>query len=84
MPVFVDKCETPYIVLRIVDIIDEAGEDLDCAVKWGQLSYARGADFHHWVAGIKITRHFVGLVFHFGGLLNDPNRVLIAGTSKFA
>ena len=75
--------EFQQIVTRIMEIIDESGEELECAMKWGQLTYAKNGDFHHWIVGIKVTKKFVGLVFHFGGLLEDPGSVFIIGTSKF-
>lgn len=71
------------IVERIDAAIRSPGLELDRAVKWGQLTYAQDGDFHHWICAVRITRHFVGLSFHFGGLLNDPAGILIAGGSKF-
>jgi hypothetical protein len=71
------------IVERIDAAIHSASPDLDREVKWGQLTYARDGDFHHWICAIKITKNFVGLSFHFGGLLDDPAGILIAGGSKF-
>lgn len=76
--------EFQKIVYRMVEIIDKSGMELSCAVKWGQLTYAVNDDFHHWIAGIKVTKKFVGLVFHFGGLLEDPNHVFVTGNSKFS
>jgi hypothetical protein len=70
-------------VERIDAAIASTGLDLSQAIKWGQLTYARNGDFHHWICAVKITKKFVGLTFHFGGLLDDPAGVLIAGTSKF-
>ena len=75
--------EFKAIVDRIDAIIQASDVNLDCAIKWGQLTYANHGDFHHWICAVKFTRHFVGLTFHFGGLLADPAGVLIAGTSKF-
>ena len=75
--------EFQKIVIRIIEIMEAADEKLNCAIKWGQLTYAKNADFHHWIVEIKVTKKFVGLVFHFGGLLDDPNKVFISGTSKF-
>ena len=53
------------------------------AVKWNQFTYAYNADFHHWICGISITKNAVGLNFHFGGLLDDPNGVFKSGSSAF-
>lgn len=71
------------IVIRLTEIIESSKEPLSCEVKWGQLTYAKNGDFHHWLVGIKVTKKFVGLVFHFGGLLNDPQGIFIRGASKF-
>lgn len=72
----------------IVELIDAAikayGYSLDQAVKWGQLTYAKDGDFHHWICAIKVTKNFVGLTFHFGGLFDDPAGLFIVGTSKFS
>lgn len=75
--------EHQQIAFRLMEIIEASGEDLDCAIKWGQLTYAKNADFHHWILAIKMTKKYVGLVFHFGGLLEDPNGIFISGASKF-
>lgn len=72
------------IVIRLTKIIESSQEPLSSDVKWGQLTYAKNGDFHHWLLGIKVTKKFVGLVFHFGGLLDDPQGIFICGTSKFS
>lgn len=72
------------IVIRLTEIIESSKEPLSCDVKWGQLTYAKNGDFHHWLLGIKVTKKFVGLVFHFGGLLDDPHNIFICGASKFS
>ncbi len=77
------KPEFKQIVEGIDAAVAASGCKLDRAVKWGQLTYARDGDFHHWICAIKITKQFVGLNFHFGGLLADPSGVLMAGASKF-
>lgn len=71
-------------IARLIDAaIHAAGLNLSRAVKWGQLTYARDGDFHHWICAVRLTKNYVGLTFHFGGLLDDPAGVLIAGSSKF-
>ncbi len=75
--------EFKAIVEDIDAAVEACGHSLDRAVKWGQLTYAKDGDFHHWICAIKLTKNFVGLTFHFGGLLDDPAGVLIAGASKF-
>ena len=63
---FVKKASLEFqkIVIRITEIMGASDEELNCAIKWGQLTYAKNADFHHWIVGIKVTKKFVGLVFH--------------------
>lgn len=70
-------------VRRLADIIIGTGHPLDVAVKWHRLTFAREGDFHHWIAGIAVTKKAIVLVFHFGGLLNDPDCRFRAGSSKF-
>ena len=72
------------IVIRLTEIIGSSKESLSCDIQWGQLTYAIDGDFHHWLLGIKMTKKFVGLVFHFGGLLDDPQGIFICSTSKFS
>jgi hypothetical protein len=75
--------EFKRIVQRLDEIIEGSGKRLDVAVKWRQLTYAYNTDFHHWICGISITKNTVGLNFHFGGLLDDPNGVFKSGSSMF-
>lgn len=76
-PMFAD------IVEHIVKVIRSAPRPLDSAVKWKQLTFADNSDFHHWICAIAVTRKCVALRFHFGGLLEDPGKHLLAGSSKF-
>ena len=71
------------IVYDLVDVIEKSGHKLDCSIKWKKLTFTKNDDFHHWLCSISITKKFVGLNFHFGGLLEDPNNLFITGTSKF-
>ena len=80
--------EFEKIVGRLAGILEGSGEPLEAAIKWNRLTYAyRGdfhrGDFHHWICGISITKKTVDLVFHFGGLLEDPQGVFTAGSSAF-
>jgi hypothetical protein len=75
--------EFQSIIRRLSQIIIDSGHSLDADIKWGQLTFAQNADFHHWICAIKVTKKWVGLVFHFGGLLDDSNCVFKIGTSKF-
>ena len=56
-------------VARLATVVGLASEPLDSAIKWRRLTYARDGE--------------VDLIFHFGGILEDPDRRLAAGTSKF-
>ena len=71
------------IVYELVDVIEKSGHRLDCSMKWKSLTFAKNEDFHHWLCSISITKKFIGLNFHFGGLLEDPDSLFITGTSKF-
>jgi hypothetical protein len=71
------------IAERLVEVLRNSGEQIEAALKWKQLTYAYQGYFHHWICGINITKNAVGLVFHFGGLLDDPNGVFKAGSSAF-
>jgi hypothetical protein len=75
--------EFQAIIHRLVEILSDSEHPLDSDIKWGQLTFARGADFHHWICAIKITKKFIGLSFHFGGLLSDPHGIFKSGASKF-
>ena len=75
--------EAKKIVERLAGILEGSGELLEAAIKWNQLTYAYRGDFHHWICGISITKMTVDLVFHFGGLLDDPQGVFKAGSSAF-
>jgi hypothetical protein len=65
-----------------VAIVSSEGR-LTPAVKWGHLTYGLDGDFHHWICAIAVTKRWVSLRFHFGGLLSDPDQVFRAGASKF-
>lgn len=75
--------EFQNIINRIVEIIQESNISFNIAIKWKQLTFAIENDFHHWICSINITKKFVGLNFHFGGLLEDPDNHFLSGTSKF-
>ncbi len=71
------------IVRRLAAIVDGSPGRMDAAIKWQRLTYAREGDFHHWICGIAVARRAVSLVFHFGGLLDDPDGRFIVGSSRF-
>lgn len=82
---FCEKANPEFrsIVYKIVEVIAGSEYHLDMDIKWGQLTFAQDADFHHWICAINLTKKFVALNFHFGGLLDDPQGVFVVGASKF-
>ncbi len=71
------------VVRRLASVIADVEPRLECAVKWGRLTFALDGDYHHWICGIGVTKKAVALTFHFGGLLRDPAGLFIAGSSRF-
>ena len=67
----------------VADSVQSCGVELDSAMKWGRATYATQGDFHHWICAISTTKKAVALTFHFGGLLDDPEGRLVAGSSRF-
>ncbi len=57
-------------------VISASDEGLAPAVKrGGALTYAKDGDMHHWICAVAVTKKWVSLRFHFGGLLSDPDNV---------
>lgn len=71
------------LVIKLIDIINQSSVSFDSAIKWKQLTFTTGQDFHHWIIAISQTKKHIGLNFHFGGLLNDYKNRFSKGTSKF-
>ena len=71
--------------IRLVVALDEAVRDahatFNIAIKYKILMYALRGDFRTWVCAIDAKRNSVALRFLYGVLLDDPRRVLRAGTS---
>jgi len=69
-------------VVRELDrIIRETQPDLGVAIKYKILMYGLNGDFHTFVCAINSGRRRVALSFLYGVMLEDPKRVLRAGTS---
>jgi hypothetical protein len=69
-------------VVRELDrVIMATQPDLDLALKYKILMYALNGDFHTWVCSINAGRRKVALHFLYGVLLDDPKKVLRAGSS---
>lgn len=66
-----------------VDEAVRAEAPVTSAIKWGKLTYAVEADFHHWICATSVGKDRVTLTFHFGGLLADPNHAFRSGSSTF-
>jgi len=71
------------IACRLMEIILASHPDMEADIRWGKPTFGLNGDFHHWICAIQILKNKVSLIFHFGGLLYDEKRRLIAGTSKF-
>jgi hypothetical protein len=69
-------------VVRELDrIITKTHPALDVAIKYRILMYAVDGDFHTWVCAINAGRRQVALNFLYGVMLDDPRKVLRAGSS---
>jgi hypothetical protein len=66
-----------------IDAAVRAAAPLDTTIRWHQLLYGLGEDFHHWICAIAVSKNRVTLNFHFGGLIPDPEGAFRAGKSKF-
>jgi hypothetical protein len=60
-------------VERLIEVVFEVLPDADHERKWGQLTFTRGGDWHHWICAISPTTQAVKLVIHKGALLADPS-----------
>ena len=74
---------TKDIVKNIVDILLKSNPEFDMDIKWKQLTFTINNDFNHWITAISITKKTTNLIFHYGGILDDPANILIVGNSKF-
>lgn len=70
------------IATRLIDIIFSC-PGMEADIRWGKPTFGLNGDFHHWICAIQVLKNKVALTFHFGGLLINESRRLIAGTSNF-
>jgi hypothetical protein len=63
-------------VERLIDVVFDALPDAQYERKWGQLTFTREGDWHHWICAISATKSAVKLVIHKGALLADPGGVM--------
>ena len=64
------------IVLCLIDLVLDVLPDAQQDWKWGQLTFTRHGDWHHWICAIACTKKAVKLVIHNGALLADPRGVM--------
>ena len=77
----VDAARVP-IVEALDRAITAAGADFDVAIKYRILMYALKGDWRHWVVAIDAhPKKGVALRFLAGTMLDDPRRLLRAGSS---
>jgi hypothetical protein len=68
---------------ELAKIIEASHKDFDVAIKWRQLTYGLNKDFDHWVCALSANKKAVNLVFHFGSLLEDKNKLFTKQDGKF-
>lgn len=71
------------LVKKLIEVINQSSVHFDSAIKWKQLTFTKKMNFHHWIIAISQTKKYIGLNFHFGGLLNNYENRFSKGTSKF-
>ena len=76
----VDAPAAPMVV-ALDKAVRKAYPDFDVAIKYNILMYALRSDWRTWVCAIDARKKSVGLRFLYGVLLDDPRRVLRAGSS---
>jgi hypothetical protein len=60
-------------VERLIEVLLGVLPDAELGRKWGQLTFTREGDWHHWIGAISPTKTAVKLVIHKGALLADPH-----------
>lgn len=75
--------EKAPIVKHLYEKIVSINSNFVNKIKWKQLTFTIDEDFNHWIVAISVTKKAVNLVFHYGGLLDDPDQKLLVGSSKF-
>jgi len=69
------------LVRQLDRIIRAAEPGLSMAIKYKILMYGLDGDFHTWVCAINSGRRHVSVNFLYGVMLDDPRKVLRAGSS---
>ena len=60
----------------IMSIALEVNPELDCEIKWDQITFTINQNWHHWIFAINESRQGVTVSFHKGALLKDPRKIL--------
>jgi hypothetical protein len=60
-------------VEHLIEVILGELPDAQHERKWGQLTFTREGDWHHWICAVSSTKQAVKLVIHKGALLADPH-----------
>ncbi|MFO0745413.1 MAG: DUF1801 domain-containing protein [Myxococcota bacterium] len=76
----IDAASAPLVV-ALDAAVRAAHPGFDVAVKYKLLMYALGGDYRTWVCAVNGTPKGACLRFLYGVMLDDPQRVLRAGTS---
>jgi hypothetical protein len=63
-------------VERLIEVVSDVLPGTQYERKWGQLTFTREDDWHHWICAISPTKKAVKLVIHKGALLADPRGVM--------
>jgi hypothetical protein len=69
-------------VERLIEVIVGELPEAQHERKWGQLTFTRNGDWHHWICAVSPTKRNVKLVMHKGALLADPHRAM-EGTGRY-
>jgi hypothetical protein len=66
----------------LAKIVTSADARMEQAIKWRQLTFTVGGNWHHWVCAIAATKKATKLVLHKGALLGDPH-ALLEGSGRY-
>ena len=68
-------------VRALVEAIDAAGVDFDCAIKYRILLYTFDGRWHDWVTGVSVTSKAVSLRFLYRHHVGDPDGLMRPGST---
>jgi len=71
-------------VRALVGAIGAVGAPLECKVTYKMLVYTFGQRWHEWVVAVGVSKATVNLRFLYGADLDDPARILRAGSTTAA